>query len=182
MKTSVKLEITHGLLTGVAVLAIAFLISGAGIIILGTVKQQPTNDDGGNPLLFDRATISIEEFKIDAEVADSFEEVQMGLMHRTHLPDNQGMFFVFPDPRQSCMWMKNTLIDLDVAFIDVDFKITHIASMSQGSTRIHCPPKPTPYALEMNAGWFHSSGIAAGSVVAISTDNPNKIERDVRAP
>lgn len=181
MKTSVKLEITRGLLTGLAVLAVVFLISAAGIVLLAPVEPYPTNDTAYKQLAFGRAAISIGGITIDAEVADSFEEVQQGLMHRTHLPDNQGMFFVFPDPRQSCMWMLNTLIDLDVAFINLDYEIIHIASMSKGSTKIHCPPEPTPYALEMNRGGFQSAGITTGSRVGVVNKDPSETGHDSSA-
>src|ERR1700691_1679720 len=55
---------------------------------------------------------------IRAEVAATVPVRMQGLMHRDHLGPNQGMLFVFPDLDRPCMWMKNTLIPLSVAFLD----------------------------------------------------------------
>src|SRR5262245_10721044 len=55
---------------------------------------------------------------IQAEVANTLETRMVGLMHRKKLGANSGMLFVFPDVARHCMWMKNTLVPLSVAFID----------------------------------------------------------------
>src|SRR5206468_3476586 len=55
---------------------------------------------------------------IRAEVAYTFETRAQGLMFRKALGPNEGMFFVFPRAEIYCMWMKNTLIPLSVAFLD----------------------------------------------------------------
>src|SRR5258708_13205402 len=55
---------------------------------------------------------------IRAEVAHTFETRAQGLMFREALGPNEGMFFVFPRAEPHCMWMKNTLIPLSVAFLD----------------------------------------------------------------
>src|SRR5207244_5199472 len=66
---------------------------------------------------------------IRAEVAYTFQTRAQGLMFRKHLGPNEGMFFVFPQSEPHCMWMKNTLIPLSVAFIDEKGKIISISDM-----------------------------------------------------
>jgi hypothetical protein len=75
------------------------------------------------------------------------------------------MVFLFESPASVCMWMKNTLIPLSVAFIDDNGKIVNIEDMQPQTTDSHCGKKPIRYALEMNRGWFKQKNIKAGSKV-----------------
>ncbi len=100
--------------------------------------------------------------RIRAEVANTFPSRTEGLMHRQALPANQGMLFVFPEPGRHCMWMRNTLIPLSVAFIDAHGAIINIAEMAPQTLDHHCPDKPVKFVLEMNGNWFKGRGIAAG--------------------
>lgn len=100
---------------------------------------------------------------IQAEFADNDASRMQGLMHRTSMGQNSGMLFVFEDARIHCMWMKNTLIPLSVAFLDERGTILNVAQMEPQSERTHCAARPARYALEMNRGWFDSRGIKAGA-------------------
>ncbi len=100
---------------------------------------------------------------IRAEVADSFSTRMQGLMRRTSLPPNGGMLFIFDEAGTHCMWMKNTLIPLSVAFIDAEGAIINIADMQPHSEQSHCASRPARYALEMTQGWFAQRGIRAGA-------------------
>ncbi len=99
---------------------------------------------------------------IRAEVAADFATRARGLMHRESLGANAGMLFVFEQPEIQCMWMKNTLIPLSVAFIDERGAIINIADMEPHSERTHCAARQASYALEMNRGWFAARGIKPG--------------------
>ncbi len=100
---------------------------------------------------------------IRAEVADSMSTRMTGLMHRKSMPQNAGMVFVFDESAPHCMWMKNTLIPLSVAFIDEAGAIVNIADMQPHSEQSHCAARPVRYALEMNKGWFAQRGIKPGA-------------------
>jgi hypothetical protein len=100
---------------------------------------------------------------IRAEVADSMSARMTGLMHRKSMPQNAGMVFVFEEKSTHCMWMKNTLIPLSVAFIDESGTIVNIADMQPHSEQSHCAARPVRYALEMNRGWFAQRGIGPGT-------------------
>src|SRR3989442_15194579 len=84
---------------------------------------------------------------------------------RKHLGPNEGMFFVFPQSEPHCMWMKNTLIPLSVAFIDEKGKIVSISDMQPQSETSHCATAPAKFALEMPAGWFAKKGIKSGTTI-----------------
>jgi uncharacterized membrane protein (UPF0127 family) len=100
---------------------------------------------------------------IRAEVAADFGTRMRGLMYRASMAQNAGMLFIFDESTQHCMWMKNTLIALSVAFIDESGAITNIADMQPQTEDSHCASRPARYALEMNRGWFASKGIKPGS-------------------
>lgn len=102
-------------------------------------------------------------YRIEAEVARNFASRAQGLMHRRQMPRNRGMLFVFEQPSRYCMWMRNTLIPLAVAFIDERGEILNIEEMAPETETNHCAAKPARYALEMNAGWFSAHKLAAGA-------------------
>lgn len=99
---------------------------------------------------------------IDAELALTAEERQRGLMFRESLGENQGMMFQFAHADHYCMWMKNTLIPLSIAFIDEQGKIINIEEMKANSEETTCAKNKARYALEMNAGWYQQRHIKAG--------------------
>jgi len=100
--------------------------------------------------------------RIRAEVAADYGSRMTGLMHRRSMPQNAGMLFIFDENTVHCMWMKNTLIPLSVAFLDEEGAIINIADMQPHSEQSHCAARPARYALEMNRGWFESRGIKPG--------------------
>jgi uncharacterized membrane protein (UPF0127 family) len=100
---------------------------------------------------------------IRAELVSDYATRAQGLMHRKSLAQNAGMLFVFDDPAVHCMWMKNTLIPLSVAFIDDRGAIVNIEDMEPHSEVSHCAAQPVRYALEMNRGWFASRGLRPGT-------------------
>jgi uncharacterized protein len=100
---------------------------------------------------------------IRAEVAADFASRGQGLMYRSAMPSNAGMLFIFDEASTQCMWMKNTLIPLSVAFIDERGTIINIEDMAPQTEDSHCARRAALYALEMNRGWFAARGIKPGS-------------------
>jgi uncharacterized membrane protein (UPF0127 family) len=96
---------------------------------------------------------------VRVEIADTDATRSLGLMHRTELPENRGMLFVYPQSARLSFWMKNTLVPLDIAFIDRSGYIIDIQSMTPMSEESHRSPLPVPYALEVNRGWFERHGV-----------------------
>ena len=105
-------------------------------------------------------------YHIEAEVAATQDQRMVGLMQRREMPPQHGMLFVFPQDQTHCMWMRNTLLPLSVAFLDRDGKIINVEDMQPQSDENHCAKYYARYALEMNLGWFKSRGLTRGSSIA----------------
>jgi uncharacterized protein len=103
--------------------------------------------------------------RIEAEVAATPESRQTGMMLRTSMPSHRGMLFVFTESAKHCMWMRNTLVPLSVAFLDEKGRILNVEEMQPKTEDNHCATTPARYALEMNLGWFRSRGLGAGSAI-----------------
>lgn len=101
-------------------------------------------------------------YRIDAQVALTPEQREIGLMWRKQMPMHEGMLFVFEQPGQQCFWMKNTLLPLTAAFVRDDGSIVNLADMQPQTTNSHCSVEPVRYVLEMNQGWFARHGIKPG--------------------
>ncbi len=102
------------------------------------------------------------------EIADTQAERALGLMHRENLAENAGMLFVFSAERTLNFWMKNTLIPLDILYMDAEGVIVDIQTMhpqpgvSDSELRTYPSAAPAQYALEINAGLAESLGFAVG--------------------
>jgi len=110
---------------------------------------------------------------VRAEVADTLEEQSYGLKQRISLPAGAGMIFVFEKPVNYSFIMKDTLIPLDVIFIDADGYIVDIIENMQPCDRQEdCPVYKTPYdyskALEVNAGYVQEHNVKVGDRVHVN--------------
>jgi len=114
-----------------------------------------------------RARIQAGMHIIDAQVAQTPAQMEIGLMHRKSMPTNEGMLFVFPDKQERCFWMKNTLMPLTIAFLADDGTLLQTEDMQAGSLASHCSKQPVRYALEMNLGWFKQRGLQPGTRLQI---------------
>ncbi len=102
---------------------------------------------------------------ITAELAADDPMRMRGLMFRQSLAPNHGMLFVFDAKSVQCMWMRNTLIPLSVAFLDDDGRIVNVEDMQPQTENSHCARAPVRYALEMTQGWFAQRGLKAGALI-----------------
>ena len=110
-----------------------------------------------------RVALTAGMYRIDAQVAATPTQRQIGLMQRRDMPAHEGMLFVFEQPGVQCFWMKNTPLPLTAAFVADDGTIVNLADMQPLSEDSHCSAKPVRYVLEMNQGWFAQRGLKAGS-------------------
>lgn len=100
---------------------------------------------------------------IEVEVAATPKDREIGLMNRESLADDTGMLFDFRESRPVSMWMKNTLIPLDMLFIDKTGTIVRIARNAKPHSLETIPSgKPVRYVLEINGGAAAGYGAKAG--------------------
>ena len=109
-----------------------------------------------------RATLNAGMHLIQVQLAQDFEQRQIGLMWRKEMPQNEGMLFVFEQPAIQCFWMRNTLLPLTAAFVLDDGSIVNLADMKPMNDDSHCSKIPVRFVLEMNQGWFAKRNIQAG--------------------
>jgi uncharacterized membrane protein (UPF0127 family) len=102
---------------------------------------------------------------IQAEVANDQESRTHGLMNRKELSGSSGMLFVFDQPSNQAMWMKDTLIPLSVAFIDANGVILNIEEMKPLTETVHGSAGSAKFALEMSGGWFSRRHVKPGDQV-----------------
>ena len=111
----------------------------------------------------------------DIAVEKTPEERKIGLMNNAGISDDQGMLFIFDNEDLYGMWMKNTLIPLDLMWINHDGTVVFIAHDFQPCNEDFCPTITNDikaqYVLEINAGLMTKHGIKPGSTARISLIN-----------
>lgn len=140
-----------------AVMALLFF-SLAGIV---QAQQQTFTSE---PLTIETASGKNHDFT--AELALSNAQREQGLMFRKAMPLESGMLFDFGQERDVAMWMRNTLIPLDMLFIARDGRITHIHENAvPHSEAIISSRGPVKFVLELNGGTAKRYGIKPGDMV-----------------
>jgi len=109
-----------------------------------------------------RVTLHIRHQPLEAQLATTPKQRQIGLMHRTQMPQNEGMLFIYQDDAERCFWMRDTPLPLSAAFIDKDGIIVKLVAMQPLTDKSHCSEQPVRFVLEMQQGWFKQRGITIG--------------------
>jgi len=108
-------------------------------------------------------------FVVDLELAVTPQEVADGLMYRPSLPDNRGMLFLFGADRYPSFWMKNTMISLDLIFLDGAGSVVDVVANVPPCAADPCPtysPKnPARAVLEMAAGAAKTHAVTTGAAI-----------------
>lgn len=148
-------------------------ISGA-IFVLGLLAFLPfaaSADDSARLILHRGDTEHV--FKV--EIADTPETRASGLMFRESLADDAGMLFIYPGKQKISMWMKNTLISLDMLFVDRDGTILHISERTTPlSTQVISSRFRVKAVLEVVAGTVERLGLRAGDRIEHSSFAPGR--------
>lgn len=101
------------------------------------------------------------------EVANTPEKRSLGLMYRKDIPDDYGMFFVFPQKKVVTMWMKNTYIPLEMLFLDENGKIIHIIKDAKPlDETLLSSEKPCSFVVEVKKGFCEKNNVQIGQVIA----------------
>lgn len=94
--------------------------------------------------------IKIEEKIYNVDIAQTEDEREKGLQNVNYLPEDEGMLFIYDEPETVGFWMKDTLIPLDIVFINDDFEVISVAEGIPESEEIH-EEKNVKYVLEVNS-------------------------------
>ncbi|GAC34035.1 DUF192 domain-containing protein [Paraglaciecola polaris] len=111
--------------------------------------------------------ITVKNVPLEVEYAHTFEQRAAGLMYRKSMCQQCGMLFKFSGSKKASMWMQNTFIALDVAFIRSDGVIADIKPMQPHDLTSVGASQAVLYALEMNQGWYAKNGIKVGDTMLI---------------
>ena len=110
------------------------------------------------------------------EIARTPEEQAQGLMFRESLPDNTGMLFPFPDKGVHRFWMKNTMIPLDMIWMDPDGKVLFVSADTPPCRADPCPSygpeTPAASVLEIAGGKAAKEKIGVGTVLRFMDVKP----------
>ncbi len=108
-------------------------------------------------------------YVVHVEVAADDATRTQGLMYRDRLREGTGMIFIFPAAAEYPFWMKNTLIALDMIWIDEQRKIVHVKNDVPPCRADPCPSYPpgavARYVLEVPAGVARQHHLAASDVL-----------------
>lgn len=123
--------------------------------------------------------ITVNGHKLNAEVAIDRAGHRCGLAFRNTLAADRGMLFVYKQDRVLRFWMRDTRIDLSIAFLDRDGRILEMQDMNSDTPlRTTISAQPARYALEVNQGWFAERGIKAGDRVVFDLPSNTAIISD----
>ncbi len=158
--------------TIISLISLVVLLSACKKDATETVKDEDENFDElsqmSEPEFIEEGSLSIiknndAEVKIKIEVADDPTEQEIGLMYRTKLPENGGMFFISDREEMKSFWMKNTKIPLDIIYINSNKEIVTIHKNTiPMSKKSLASSKPAIFVLEVNAGFCDKFSIKNG--------------------
>ncbi len=101
-----------------------------------------------------KAILLTQKGDIELELAKTQSQHMIGLMNRTSMDLNKGMLFIFEKEEPRSFWMKDTLISLDIIFLDKDFKVVkiHKSTLPNQTEQIYYSQAPAMYVIELNSG------------------------------
>lgn len=118
-----------------------------------------------------------ESIRVDVEVADNPTLRALGLSNRKYLGDYNGMLFIFDEKVNTPFWMKDTLINLDIIFIDEKGFIVDIKEENEPCTEVHCPQilssESYKYVLEVKGGFTQINDVEIGQNIVIHLASSN---------
>ncbi len=111
--------------------------------------------------------IQVGQKSYQCEIAADDATRQQGLMHRKSMPADHGMVFVFAYEQVLYFWMKDTLIPLDIVYLNRDGKVVAVRQMQPLDETGVGSKDPAQYAIELNAGQAEASGVKEGDIIRL---------------
>jgi uncharacterized membrane protein (UPF0127 family) len=125
-----------------------------------------TMHEARSPMTQARLTVAGREVLVELALDEAARA--RGLMFRTELADERGMLFVFPVEAMQHFYMKNTLIPLDIVFLQADGTVVNVTHGTPGVETPTCDPTgPARLVLELAGGWSERHGLKAGDKVGV---------------
>ena len=117
----------------------------------------------------DKAKVCFKDKCFIAEIADTEKERREGLQNRENLKSNAGMLFVFDGEEKHSFWMENTLIPLDIIWINKDKEVVFIKQNATPCSNClsYTPDEKAKYVLEVNAGTTKDIGLKEGDKIIL---------------
>ena len=143
------------------------------VLLLVTIVALPKDALSAGAGTFRRVTFLPGNATIMAEVADTEQMRQRGLMFRTHLDEDKGMIFYFDSTGYHAFYMYNTRIPLSVIFLNENLRIVDIQEMgpclelNPSASPVYAPAAACKYAIEVNPEFVLKHGIKPGGTVKI---------------
>lgn len=171
---------------GAAVVARVFMALAGWLAVAacGSAGDVPGEVTRQAPIVaLDTGTVLVmtgtDTFWVSVEVARTHEQQSIGLMERTGLGADEGMLFVYDEPRRpdASFFMFRTLIPLDIAFMDDGGRIVAIRGMEPCTSPVaracpeYAPGVPYSAALEVNRGYFQARGVSTGDRVVLERES-----------
>lgn len=147
---------------------IGAIIGTIVFLILIAFITLPTGDylHHGSTVVFEGSNHT--SITAQVEIADTEAAREYGLMNRTSMPMDHGMLFVFDYQTPVSFWMKDTLIPLDMIFLDSNGRIGDIyKNATPLSENVYTSKSPSKYVIELNGGYCDRYGIKIGDIVSI---------------
>ena len=120
---------------------------------------------------FAKVTNNLPNSLTQIELAKTTAEHSQGLMKRIRLCASCGMLFIYPTPDLRTFWMKDTLVPLDIIFLDGDFRVINISSdtKTNQAEEVYSSELPAQYILEVPANWSKNQNLFKGSKIDFDT-------------
>lgn len=120
----------------------------------------------------DRPWVEVKGERYKVTVADDHQSRARGLMFVDHLPEDEGMWFVFRQEAPRAFWMRNTRIPLDIIYLNGQLEVVDIIKNAKPCRSQRCPTypsaRPAQHVLELNAGHSDRLGLNIGDVIIVS--------------
>ena len=152
----------------IGALAATFILAGTGLYI--AFNQDSTSS---NPFEQNSTEIYFQDHSFSVEIADTSEERRQGLMFREDLGENEGMLFVYGEESPRSFWMKNTVIPLDIIFLDSNMEVINIQkanpepNTSDENLSTYQSERPAQYVLEINQNRSEEIGLEKGDEMSL---------------
>jgi uncharacterized membrane protein (UPF0127 family) len=145
-----------------------FCLCIALLLLLVAVGCNRGGTDATSGLALVRVSLAGQEFEL--EVANAPATRQRGLMHRPAMPAHRGMIFVFPQEEVLGFYMKDTLIPLDIVFINSAQRVVAIKQMKPLDQTTTHSSVPARWAIELNQGTAQRIGLRIGDLVEVPAE------------